>query len=152
MVKVRRFEDLQCWQKARELANVIHGLAARQAFARDFRLRAQIEDASGSIMHNIAEGHDAGTDLEFMRFLRIARRSAGEVQSELYLALDRKYITEDELQRVYSLADEAKRLINGLIAYLRKAQNSVRAEPRISEGQAPYGDSNYQTEDQGLSD
>ena len=121
MTKVRRFEDLQCWRKGRQLANAVHELACDPDFARDFKLRDQIEAASGSVMHNIAEGHDAGTDLEFIRFLKIARRSAGEVQSELYLALDRKYITEAQLQNSYFLADEAKRLINGLIAYLRKS-------------------------------
>ena len=72
-------------------------------------------------MHNIAEGFDAGTNPEFMRFLRMSRRSASEVQSELYLALDRKYINEDELSGTYDLATETKRLINGMIAYLRKA-------------------------------
>ena len=50
----------------------------------------------------------------------MARRSASEVQSELYLALDRKYITSDQLKTAYDLATEAKRLINGLIAYLRR--------------------------------
>jgi len=72
-------------------------------------------------MHNIAEGFDAGTNLEFIRFLKMSRRSASEVQSELYLALDRKYITDENLNTAYSLATEAKRLINGMIAYLRKS-------------------------------
>jgi len=63
-------------------------------------------------MHNIAEGFDAGTNLEFIRFLKIARRSASEVQSELYLALDRNYINQDELSLAYNLATETKRLIN----------------------------------------
>lgn len=72
-------------------------------------------------MHNIAEGFDAGSNLEFIRFLKMARRSASEVQSELYLALDRKYISQTELDLTYSLATETKKLINGLISYLRKS-------------------------------
>jgi len=76
-------------------------------------------------MHNIAEGGDSGTDPEFIRFLKMARRSASEVQSELYLALDLKYITDAELKQAYDLADETKRLINGLIAYLRKNGQST---------------------------
>jgi len=72
-------------------------------------------------MHNIAEGFDAGTNPEFIRFLKMARRSASEVQSELYLALDRKYITDEELNVTYSLAVETKRLINGMIGYLRRS-------------------------------
>jgi len=70
-------------------------------------------------MHNIAEGFDAGSDLEFIRFLKMARRSASEVQSQLYLALDRSYITEDERKRTDETAIEVKKLINGLISYLR---------------------------------
>jgi four helix bundle protein len=83
MTKVRRFEDLICWQKARSLANTIHGLTRHPDFSKDFRLWGQILDAVGSVMHNIAEGCDAGTDPEFIRFLKMARRSASEVQSEL---------------------------------------------------------------------
>jgi four helix bundle protein len=75
-------------------------------------------------MHNIAEGFDAGSNPEFLRFLKIARRSASEVQSELYLALDRNYINRDELEQSYSKATEVKRLINGMVAYLRKYQAS----------------------------
>ena len=70
-------------------------------------------------MHNIAEGFDSGSDPEFIRFLKIARRSASETQSELYLALDRKYITQDERQAAHDLASESKKLINGRIGYLR---------------------------------
>lgn len=73
-------------------------------------------------MHNIAEGFDSGTNPEFIRFLKISRRSASEVQLELYLALDRKYINAGELNTAYNLATETKRLINGMIAYLRKSK------------------------------
>jgi four helix bundle protein len=83
-------------------------------------LRDQIQGAAGSVMRNIAEGFDAGSNPEFIRFLKLARRSASEVQSELYLALDRKYIAQDQLNAAYDLATEAKRLINGLIAYLQQ--------------------------------
>ncbi len=59
-------------------------------------------------MHNIVEGFEAGTNPEYIRFLRMARRSASEVQSQLYLALDRHYITEDELKKTYDIATEVK--------------------------------------------
>ena len=72
-------------------------------------------------MHNIAEGFDAGSHPEFIRFLKMARRSASEVQSQLYLALDREYINQEELATAYNLATETKRLINGMIGYLRKS-------------------------------
>lgn len=117
---IERFEDLLCWQKARQLANKVYDLTGHPTFKRDFQLREQTRDAAGSAMHNIAEGFDSGTDAEFVRFLKVARRSASEVQSELYLAFDRKYVAQDELDATYNLATEAKRLINGLIAHLNK--------------------------------
>ncbi len=122
MAKIERFEDLHSWQKARQLANLIYDLTGDANFSKDFRLKSQIQDVAGSVMHNIAEGFDAGTNPEFIRFLKIARRSASEVQSQLYLALDRKYITQDDLTKAYNLATEAKRLINGMIGYLRKSK------------------------------
>ena len=69
-------------------------------------------------MHNIAEGFDSGSDAEFARFLRIARRSASETQSQLYLACDQDYITDEEFKTVYELAIDVKKLINGFIGYL----------------------------------
>ena len=120
MPKIRRLEDVQSWQKARQLANAIYDLTSHPEFAKNFKLRDQIQGAAGSAMHNIAEGFDSGSDAEFIRFLKMARRSASEVQSQLYLALDRKYIEEDELKICYDIATEVKRLVNGLISYLRK--------------------------------
>jgi four helix bundle protein len=121
MAKITRFEDLQCWQKARKLANEIYDRSTDGPFSRDYELCRQIRRAAGSTMHNIAEGFDAGTDAEFCRFLKMSRRSASEVQSQLYLALDRGYITEDQLRSTYGLAAEVKKLTNGLIMYLKKA-------------------------------
>lgn len=121
MTKINRFEDLQSWQKARQLANYVYDLTQHPKFSKDFKLRDQIQGAAGSVMHNIAEGFDSGTNPDFIRFLKMSRRSASEVQSELYLALDRKYITDENLNTAYSLATESKRLINGMIAYLRKS-------------------------------
>lgn len=117
-MKIERFEDLKAWQKARTLANLVYDLTEKPTFAKDFQLRDQIRRAASSVMHNLAEGFDSGSDPEFVRFLKMARRSASETQSELYLALDRKYITQDEMQKAYDLASEVKKLINGLIAYL----------------------------------
>ncbi len=128
MTKIRRFEDLQSWQKARQLANSIYDLAERPRFAKVLRLRSQLQGAAGSVMHNIAEGFDAGSNPEFIRFLKLSRRSASQVQSELYLALDRKYITAEELATAYSLASEAKRLVNGTIAYLRRHKSPPSAD------------------------
>jgi four helix bundle protein len=120
MTTIRRFEDLECWQKARRLANAIYDLTEEPRFAKDYKLRDQIQSAAGSVMHNIAEDFDSGSNPEFIRFLKFSRRSASEIQSELYLALDRKYITEAQKDAASALANEAKQLINAFITYLRK--------------------------------
>jgi four helix bundle protein len=123
MATVERFEELKSWQKARELTNAVYDLSEGSTFTRDYELRRQIRRASGSTMHNIAEGFDSGSDAEFARFLRMARRSASEVQSQLYLALDRGYISPEQLEDAYHLATELKRLINGLVGYLSRSQS-----------------------------
>jgi four helix bundle protein len=120
MAKIEQFEDLNSWKKARELTNQVYDLTLNEAFKRDYELKKQIRRAAGLKMHNIAEGFDGGTDAEFIRFLKLARRSASEVQSQLYLALDRKYVEQDSKQQTYQLATEVKKLINGLISYLKK--------------------------------
>lgn len=121
MTTIKNFEELKSWQKARELTGIVYGLTRQDKFARDFGLRDQIQRAAGSTMHNIAEGFESGFNPEFVRFLKMARRSAGEVQSQLYLALDAGYITEEESQNAHILATEVKRLINGMMTYLRKS-------------------------------
>lgn len=121
-MKIERFEDIRAWQQARELTNLVYNLTELEHFKKDFRLRDQIQGASGSIMHNIAEGFDDGSDIEFIRFLKYARRSASEVQSEIYLAFDRKYVSQEDFQKVYDMATNTKKSVNAFIAYLRKSK------------------------------
>ena len=121
-MKITRFEDLQAWQQARVLANLAYDATDQGNFARDFKLRDQIRGAAGSVMHNCAEGFDAGFDNEFVVFLKYARRSASEIQSQIYLALDRKYVDESAFKQSYDKATEAKKIINALIAYLRRSK------------------------------
>ena len=81
-MKIVNFEEIRAWQAARELTNLVYEVTKKNRdFSKDHVLSRQIQDAAGAIMHNIAEGFDAGYDNEFIRFLRIARRSATEVQS-----------------------------------------------------------------------
>jgi len=128
-VKIERFEDVQAWQEARVLANLVYDVTAKGTFAKDYDLRDQIRAAAGSVMHNIAEGFDAGSDAAFIPFLKYARRSASEVQSEAYLALDRHYIAQDEFQAIYNQATRCKKLINAFIAYLRKSKQPSDQKP-----------------------
>ncbi len=115
----KRFEELPCWQKARELCRAVFELINQKEFRRDFSLKNQIWEASGSVMDNIAEGFDDGSTREFIRFLGYSQRSSGEVQSQLYRAFDCKYINQDQLDSAYKLASDCRKQIKGLRKYLR---------------------------------
>jgi four helix bundle protein len=126
MPTIKRFEDIRAWQAARELTNFVYKMTKNDLFLNDWGIRNQIRRAAGSSMHNIAEGFDAGSDSEFVRFLGYARRSVSEVQSQLYTALDQKYIDEKEFKKIYDKADQTKRQINGFISYLMKNKSSKK--------------------------
>ena len=103
---------------ARELTHKVYGLTKKTKFARDFGLKGQIQNAAGSSMHNIAQGFDAETNPEFIRFLRYAKRSCSEIQSQLYVALDQQYIVNAEFQDAYDHAGRTRAAIRGFIKYL----------------------------------
>jgi four helix bundle protein len=130
MATFSRFEEIKAWQLARKLTVEVYVISKKAPFNQDFELKGQIRAASGSIMHNIAEGFDAGSDSEFVRFLGMARRSASEVRSELYVALDQAYITDSEFQQLTDLAMQCRNTINGLIDYLKKNANSKIQTPQ----------------------
>jgi len=117
-MKITRFEDVEGWQIGRELTRIIYAATKQDGFKTDFRLKDQIQSASGSVTHNIAEGFDGGSNAEFVKFLRCSQRSASEVQSQLYVALDQNYISNDQFMEIYAKADHAKRKIGAFIAYL----------------------------------
>lgn len=118
-MKIERFEDIQGWQEARELTKEIYSLTNGFPFKRDQVLCRQIQKAAISIMANIAEGFDRQSKKEFSKFLNYASASASEVQSYLYVALDQKYISDENLQNTYNHVRKAKGLINGFISYLK---------------------------------
>ena len=117
-MRIERFEDIEAWQLARELTRKVYDQTKMLKFASNFGLKGQIQNAAGSSMHNIAEGFDSETNPEFIRFLRYAKRSCTEVQSELYVALDQQYITKADFQDVYDHAGRTRSAIRGFIKYL----------------------------------
>jgi four helix bundle protein len=119
MATIRRFEDIEAWQRARELTQAAYRMSRDGAFARDFVLRDQIRGAAVSIMGNIAEGYERGGDKEFLQFLSVVKGSCGELRSHLCVALDQGYIGPPEHRRVCDRAAEVGRLISGLMKYLR---------------------------------
>lgn len=90
-MKIRKFEDLESWKKARKLTNTIYEATGTGTFTRDFGLKDQIRRASVSILSNIAEGFQRGGDKEFLQFLAVAKGSCGEVRAQLYIAVDQGY-------------------------------------------------------------
>ena len=119
MTRVKKFEDVIAWQKARELVKMVYEMTEEGDLARDFSLKDQIRRAAVSIMSNIAEGFSRQTDKEFIQFLYIAKGSVSETQSQLYVARDLGYIEIEEFNRVYETASEIARLITGFIRYLQ---------------------------------
>jgi four helix bundle protein len=120
MATFKRFEDIEAWQHARILCNEVQVLVTKSDFSKDFGLVRQIKNASGSTMDNIVEGFEREGNAEFKQFLTIAKGSCGETQSQLYRALDYKYITDEEFKKVYDIAEHTKALLKGLINYLKK--------------------------------
>jgi len=115
----KKFEELPCWQKTRELCQAVSKLINKAKFQKDSNLNGQIWKAAGSAMDNIAEGFDDGSSREFIRFSGYSQRSCGEVQSQLYRALGCGYINNSEFGIVYDLASECRRQIKGFRKYLR---------------------------------
>lgn len=120
MNKFNSFEEIISWQKARELNIEIYAITNNSiSFSKDFGLRDQIRRASISITSNIAEGFERQTTKEFIRFLYIAKASAGEVRSQIYVAFDINYITEQEFKDLKMKVKEVSKLISGLLKYLQ---------------------------------
>jgi len=121
MSTIDRFEDLEAWKLARTLTGSVYSVSGLGQFGHDFALRDQIRRASISIVSNISEGFERDGDKEFIQFLSVAKGSCGEVRAQLYLALDQKYISEDQFQELTTKALQLSRIISGLIRYLRQS-------------------------------
>lgn len=122
MATIKRFEEMEVWQIARELCKKVYQLSTKGIFAKDFGLRNQINDAAGSAMDNIAEGFGRAGKYEFTQFLGISNGSACEVKSQLYRALDKKYITQQEFDETYNIADTLNNKLGSFMNYLNKTE------------------------------
>jgi four helix bundle protein len=123
MSKIHRFEDIEAWQMARQLTVEVYRLTLKEDFIRDYGMKDQIRRASVSIMNNIAEGFERGSNKDFAKFLFISRGSAGEVRSLLYVAKDLGYISEQEFENNRTLCCRIGGALWGLIQHLKKTSN-----------------------------
>ncbi len=116
MPTITRFEEIEAWQTARELTKLIYSLTDQEKFARGFGLEDQIRRASISVMSNIAEGFESQTKQQFIKFLSIAKVSAGEVRSQLYVSRDMNYLFEEQFTKAFQLAEKASRQLREELA------------------------------------
>jgi four helix bundle protein len=131
-VTVKRFEDLVCWQEARELTRAVCSLCGERPLAQDFGLGNQVRRAAISIMANIAEGFSRHGDREFIQFLFIAKSSASELQSHLYVILDQAYMPTKDFDALYAQAERIQKQISNLIKYLRSSTRKHGHQPMPS--------------------
>ena len=133
MPTITQFEDIEAWKTARELTRMIYALTEQGQFAKDFGLKNQIQRASVSVMSNIAEGFESRTQAQFIEYLGRSKASAGEVRCQLYIGLDLKYLTEDQFNKMFDLADKSSRQIARFMQYLETHPQSRRVREEGSE-------------------
>lgn len=136
MATIKKFEEIEAWKRAREVTNEIYKLTFTSHFDKDYQLKNHLRKTATSIMSNIAEGFDRGGNKEFNQFLSVAKGSCRELQSQLYIAFDQKYLNKEEFEKVYSKIWEVKNTIRGLSKYLRNS--TLQASKYIKEPESEY--------------
>jgi four helix bundle protein len=127
LARIERFEDVIAWQKARSLTCEVYRVSNQGAFARDFALRDQVRRACISVMSNIAEGFERYSGAEFKHFLAVARGSAAEVRSQLYLACDLGYVDQETFDRFRRDCSEISRLLGALRTSIERKFAATRS-------------------------
>ncbi len=122
MSTVKRFEDLEIWQIAREQANDLWKIYCERTFSKDYELRNQISRSSGSVMDNIAEGFERGGNKEFINFLIISKASNGETKSQLYRAIDRNHLSKETFEILFLKNETLSKKISSFIKYLKASK------------------------------
>lgn len=116
---MKSFTEIESWKKARELVKSVYGITAKEGLSRDYGLKDQIQRSAVSIMSNIAEGFDSGSDKSFINFLNYSYRSTSELESLFFIIFDLNYIEEQEFNSLLERTTEIKNLIRGFIKYLK---------------------------------
>ncbi len=122
MASIEKFEDMDVWQRARVMAKSIYSISGEGKFSKDYGLRDQIQKAAVSVMSNIAEGFERGSNKEFIQFLFIAKGSAGEIRAQLYVAFDLGYIPENKFKKLNTEVLVISQQLSGFIKYLKESK------------------------------
>jgi len=120
LATIRKFEDLEIWQLARDLSLQVILISKNTALKTDFRFKDQIKASSGSVMDNIAEGFERDGNLEFRQYLSIAKGSVGETRSQVYRLFDSEYISEKQSKDLIIHCEHLSKKIANFISYLNK--------------------------------
>jgi four helix bundle protein len=124
MNKLKRFEELKCWQAARSLVKEVYTISKNGPLSKDFDTKSQFKRAALSTMNNIAEGFGRFSETDFIRFLDYSQSSALEIQSMTYVLEDIEYVTAQQAESLREQAEQTKALTLGLILYLRKRKSA----------------------------
>jgi len=135
---IKSFEELPVWKDARKFANKIYNLTKKFPKEENYGLTSQITRAMVSIGSNIAEGFDRYSKKDFIKFLIITRGSISEIQNNLYIALDLKYINQNDFQETYALSKDLGKQINGFIKYLRSYDKNNSKDGKVNEEYYKY--------------
>jgi four helix bundle protein len=119
MATIKRFEDLEVWQRARTLNMSILPYLRILDESRYFGLKNQMDNSAGSIMDNIAEGFEREGNKEFIQFLSIAKGSLGETSSQLYRLYDRTLIDQGSFESLQKDGSELAGKLSSFIGYLK---------------------------------
>ncbi len=136
MPTIKRFEEIEAWQTARKLTRLVYSMTEEGKFARDFGLKDQIRRACVSVMSNIAEGFESKTQPMFIRYLGIAKASAGEVRAQLYVAKDVEYLNDEQFALLFQTAETVSRQLSRFISYLEDRSAAYRVKDDAPEYEA----------------
>ena len=123
---IKEFEELEVFKQARELTRYIYSLTEIEPFCRDYGLKDQLRRACVSILSNIAEGFERGSNSEFVQFLYVARGSCGEVRAQVIVAFDQKYIDEKQFIKLTENCKSINRMLNSFVLYLKSSNIKKR--------------------------
>lgn len=128
MAKIEKFEDIIAWQKAMELCDAIYKITNHDLFSKDFGLKDQIRRCSVSVPSNIAEGFERESTNQFIYFLLIAKASCGELRTQVYIAKNNNYISQNEFEKLNTLSVEVSKMISGFVTYLRETRKAKQKQ------------------------
>jgi four helix bundle protein len=126
MPQLKNFEELNIWRDSRALVDLIYKQTRQPAFSKDFQFIDHIRKTAISIPSNISEGFERDGTKEFVNFLSIAKGSCGELRSQLIIALDQKYLDQEQFDDINNKVLEISKSISALMKYLQNCDYKGR--------------------------